>query len=217
MQDSAAWPCCIRTFESKSIASSEIQSDYFISVRDVAQPGRALGLGPRRRRFKSCRPDHSSFVDNPPRFVVTPLTICNPVRHLPGHREAGTAPWGYRQPCQVLKPEGFHGRIGFPNLFRPNQRSPSRKDPQRSVTDKQRRQRALPCHRAVQNQPLAGDSKPASLKWGFHNSYGGWIKGFACRINEPGTAASPSSRPRRSTVPSTWRFSPLGGMPTASL
>ena len=26
--------------------------------RDVAQPGRALGLGPRRRRFKSCRPDH---------------------------------------------------------------------------------------------------------------------------------------------------------------
>lgn len=30
--------------------------------RDVAQPGRALGLGPRRRRFKSCRPDH------PPRY-----------------------------------------------------------------------------------------------------------------------------------------------------
>lgn len=28
--------------------------------RDVAQPGRALGLGPRRRRFKSCRPDHFS-------------------------------------------------------------------------------------------------------------------------------------------------------------
>jgi len=78
------------------------------------------------------------------------LTICNPVRHLPGHREAGTAPWGYRQPCQVLKPEGFHGRIGFPNLFRPNQRSPSRKDPQRSVTDKQRRQRALPS----QTEPL---------------------------------------------------------------
>lgn len=26
--------------------------------RDVAQPGRALGLGPRSRRFKSCRPDH---------------------------------------------------------------------------------------------------------------------------------------------------------------
>ena len=29
-----------------------------LTVRDVAQPGRALGLGPRRRRFKSCRPDH---------------------------------------------------------------------------------------------------------------------------------------------------------------
>ena len=28
--------------------------------RDVAQPGRALGLGPRSRRFKSCRPDHFS-------------------------------------------------------------------------------------------------------------------------------------------------------------
>ena len=28
------------------------------TARDVAQPGRALGLGPRRRRFKSCRPDH---------------------------------------------------------------------------------------------------------------------------------------------------------------
>src|ERR1035438_8994634 len=27
--------------------------------RSVAQPGRALGLGPRRRRFKSCRSDHS--------------------------------------------------------------------------------------------------------------------------------------------------------------
>ena len=26
--------------------------------RSVAQPGRALGLGPRRRRFKSCRSDH---------------------------------------------------------------------------------------------------------------------------------------------------------------
>jgi hypothetical protein len=26
--------------------------------RNVAQPGRALGLGPRRRRFKSCRSDH---------------------------------------------------------------------------------------------------------------------------------------------------------------
>ena len=35
----------------------DIQSDSFVLVRDVAQPGRALGLGPRRRRFKSCRPD----------------------------------------------------------------------------------------------------------------------------------------------------------------
>lgn len=33
--------------------------------RDVAQPGRALGLGPRRRRFKSCRPDQPSPVDSP--------------------------------------------------------------------------------------------------------------------------------------------------------
>ena len=31
------------------------------SLRSVAQPGRALGLGPRRRRFKSCRSDHSLF------------------------------------------------------------------------------------------------------------------------------------------------------------
>ncbi len=72
------------------------------------------------------------------------------------------------------------------------------------------------CHRAVQNQPLVGDSKPASLRCGFHNSYGCWIKGFGSRINEPGTAASPSSRPRRSTVPSTWSCSPLAGMATAS-
>lgn len=27
------------------------------SVRGVAQPGRALGSGPRGRKFKSCRPD----------------------------------------------------------------------------------------------------------------------------------------------------------------
>ena len=32
--------------------------------RSVAQPGRALGLGPRRRRFKSCRSDHFSFFDS---------------------------------------------------------------------------------------------------------------------------------------------------------
>jgi len=72
------------------------------------------------------------------------------------------------------------------------------------------------CHRAVQNQPLVGGSKPASLRRGFHNRYGCWIKGFGSRINEPGTAASPSSRPRRWAVPSTWRFSPLAGMATAS-
>jgi 2-dehydropantoate 2-reductase len=29
-----------------------------VPARSVAQPGRALGLGPRRRRFKSCRSDH---------------------------------------------------------------------------------------------------------------------------------------------------------------
>jgi hypothetical protein len=75
---------------------------------------------------------------------------------------------------------------------------------------------AADCHRAVQNQPLVGDSKPASLRCGFHNSYGCWIKRFGSRINEPGTAASPSSRPRRSTVPSTWRCSPRAGMATAS-
>ena len=33
-------------------------------ARSVAQPGRALGLGPRRRRFKSCRSDHSHFGAN---------------------------------------------------------------------------------------------------------------------------------------------------------
>ncbi len=31
---------------------------FWRSCRSVAQPGRALGLGPRRRRFKSCRSDH---------------------------------------------------------------------------------------------------------------------------------------------------------------
>ena len=30
----------------------------FIFLRDVAQLGRALGLGPRGRRFESCLPDH---------------------------------------------------------------------------------------------------------------------------------------------------------------
>jgi hypothetical protein len=30
------------------------------STRGVAQPGSALGLGPRGRRFESSRPDHNS-------------------------------------------------------------------------------------------------------------------------------------------------------------
>ena len=40
----ASWGCCAMM--------------VFLSDRSVAQPGRALGLGPRRRRFKSCRSDH---------------------------------------------------------------------------------------------------------------------------------------------------------------
>src|ERR1035441_5904631 len=42
----AYWGCCAMM--------------VFLSDRSVAQPGRALGLGPRRRRFKSCRSDHFS-------------------------------------------------------------------------------------------------------------------------------------------------------------
>ena len=91
----------------------------------------------------------------------------------------------------------------------------SRRQTSLKTKDKKDAER-LYCHRAVQNQPLVGDSKPASLRCGFHNSYGCWIKRFGSRINEPGTAASPSSRPRRSTVPSTWRCSPRAGMATAS-
>ena len=34
-----------------------------LAERSVAQPGRALGLGPRRRRFKSCRSDHPSLCE----------------------------------------------------------------------------------------------------------------------------------------------------------
>src|ERR1700687_923939 len=33
---------------------------YICKQRGVAQPGRALGLGPRSRRFESCRPDYLS-------------------------------------------------------------------------------------------------------------------------------------------------------------
>jgi hypothetical protein len=33
-----------------------------IFYREVAQLGRALGLGPRGRRFESCLPDHSSKI-----------------------------------------------------------------------------------------------------------------------------------------------------------
>ena len=33
-----------------------------IILREVAQLGRALGLGPRGRRFESCLPDHSSYI-----------------------------------------------------------------------------------------------------------------------------------------------------------
>ena len=33
-----------------------------IKERGVAQLGRALGLGPRGRRFESCLPDHSFFL-----------------------------------------------------------------------------------------------------------------------------------------------------------
>ena len=31
-------------------------------IREVAQLGRALGLGPRGRRFESCLPDHSNTI-----------------------------------------------------------------------------------------------------------------------------------------------------------
>ena len=34
-----------------------------MNVREVAQLGRALGLGPRGRRFESCLPDHPNLYD----------------------------------------------------------------------------------------------------------------------------------------------------------
>ena len=73
------------------------------------------------------------------------------------------------------------------------------------------------CHRAHQNQPLVGGSKPASLRSGFHSSFVVWFKRFGNRLNEPGPAASPSSRPRRSSV--RWIYAPwwLPGIPAASL
>ena len=35
-----------------------------ILFREVAQLGRALGLGPRGRRFESCLPDHKVLIQN---------------------------------------------------------------------------------------------------------------------------------------------------------
>ena len=35
-----------------------------IFLREVAQLGRALGLGPRGRRFESCLPDQSKYIHN---------------------------------------------------------------------------------------------------------------------------------------------------------
>src|SRR6185503_13142512 len=45
-----------------------------ISLRGVAQPGSALGLGPRGRRFESSRPDHFlCLIRWPPFRVAIPL------------------------------------------------------------------------------------------------------------------------------------------------
>ena len=45
----------VRVFDSVSTVTENL----ILLVRGVAQPGRALGSGPRGRRFESSRPDHS--------------------------------------------------------------------------------------------------------------------------------------------------------------
>src|SRR5947207_3264258 len=71
------WPNCrtTTTQERRLIAGNDFRemacplvprahSQGLAEARSVAQPGRALGLGPRRRRFKSCRSDHSFNPEN---------------------------------------------------------------------------------------------------------------------------------------------------------
>ncbi|MDF2669961.1 MAG: hypothetical protein K0R67_2267, partial [Paenibacillus sp.] len=45
-------------YESKGREFESLKARHFHYCRDVAQLGRAPGLGPGGRMFKSCRPDH---------------------------------------------------------------------------------------------------------------------------------------------------------------
>ena len=51
---------------------------YSASVRGVAQPGSASGLGPEGRRFESCRPDHFKSGEL---CIVSPL-FCIWIRNI---------------------------------------------------------------------------------------------------------------------------------------
>ena len=53
-----------------------------LPFRGVAQPGSALGSGPRSRRFKSCRPDYRGGLKRPPRLF--PFSGSLSVAWLPG-------------------------------------------------------------------------------------------------------------------------------------
>lgn len=48
-------------------------------VRGVAQSGRALGLGPRSRRFESCFPDHLFLQRTPAGFAFLILRLFRPI------------------------------------------------------------------------------------------------------------------------------------------
>src|SRR5690606_20832789 len=45
-------------YESKGQEFESLRPRHLITLRDVAQLGRAPGLGPGGRMFKSCHPDH---------------------------------------------------------------------------------------------------------------------------------------------------------------
>ena len=46
----------------------------FNLIREVAQLGRALGLGPRGRRFESCLPDFEIFLKKIKKLVDNKIT-----------------------------------------------------------------------------------------------------------------------------------------------
>jgi hypothetical protein len=45
-------------YESEGCRFDSCRAHHLSFIREVAQLGRALGLGPRGRRFESCLPDH---------------------------------------------------------------------------------------------------------------------------------------------------------------